>query len=315
MSIYEELSRHALSGPVVLTIGVFDGVHLGHQHLIQQTTSEAHRRGYQSAVVTFITHPRDVLHRESGIQYITNLEERQCLLKRQGVDYVVPITFSLELSRYSARKFVSLLCDLLHMKGMVVGPDFALGHGRQGTVTVLREMGEEMGFFIEAVDFVLQSDSTISSTAIRRALADGNVDEANTLLGRPFRLTGTVERGYGRGQQLGVPTANIGIPANILIPGDGVYATWSWLNGNWYPSATSIGIRPTFGECSRTVETYMIDFKGEIYGWPLRLEFVRRLRDELSFPSVKDLVAQMHRDVDEVRSILKTVPHGDGWLD
>ena len=310
MRIEEELSRIAPQGPVMVTIGVFDGVHRGQQHLLQRLREEADHRSYQTAVVTFSNHPRSVLQPGLPVRYLTILEERLRLLRAQGMDYVISVPFTLELSLFTPRQFVALLYDHLNMRGIVVGPDFALGHQRRGTVPVLRALGAEMGFAVAAVEPVQRGDQVVSSTAIRDALARGDLDTVTCYLGRPFRLMGRVERGAGRGRVMGFPTANIEVGPDQALPTDGVYATWACVDDRWHKSATNIGVRPTFGGGQRTVEAFIMDFDDDLYQQEVKLDFAGRLRDETKFPSAEALTAQMKQDVKDARRTLDIVGPG-----
>ena len=304
MTVHQELVRAAPPGDTFLTVGVFDGVHVGHQHLLRCLVNEARRHGALAGVVTFRNHPRTVLMPEGGPPYITSLAQREALLHAEGVDTVVTIPFTKELSLLDAREFVRLLLAHLRMKGLVVGPDFALGHNREGTVSALRALGRELGFQVVVVGVLLQDGAPIRSTAIRQALSAGEVVGASRMLGRPFSLDGVVVAGNGRGKTLGFPTANLQVDPGRILPADGIYAAWAVADGVRYPSATSIGVRPTFGAGARSVEAYLMDYQGDLYGKRLELQLVSRLRDELAFPSAEALVEQMHRDVASARAAL-----------
>ncbi|MBI2855609.1 MAG: bifunctional riboflavin kinase/FAD synthetase [Chloroflexi bacterium] len=310
MSIHQELPPQSPKRDTVLTIGVFDGVHLGHQHLLKHLKDTASREGLLSGVLTFVNHPRTVLHPGSCVSYITSVEDRLALLKEQGVDMVIPLTFDLELSRLRAREFVALLRDRLRMAGLVMGFNFALGYRREGDPETLKALGKEMGFSVAVVDAVSMNGDRVSSTAIRDEVSAGDVAKASRSLGRPFALQGSVVRGKTRGRTLGFPTANLEIAGHRLIPGNGIYATWAYIGRDRYMAATSIGVRPTFGEGERTVEVFILDYQGELYGTELRVEFAQRLRDEMRFETPEALVTQMHRDVEQTREVLKRATPG-----
>lgn len=305
MGIHQELSGVGPHQETVLTIGVFDGVHLGHQCLLQRLVQKAQHEGRRSAVLTFRTHPRSVIQRGTVVRCITSTEERLRLLRDMGVDLVIPVTFDQEVAQLRARQFAQLLMDRLGMRGLVVGPDFAMGNRREGDIPTLRRLGQEMGFSVEVVEARHIGDIPVRSSVIRQTLESGDVTLATRLLGRPFRLDGAVTRGRGRGRALGFPTANLDVDPIRLIPGDGVYATWAYIDDQRHPSATNVGTRPTFGEVDRTVETYLLDFNDDLYGSRVQVEFVRRLRDELRFDSPEALRIQMEKDVVEARSTLQ----------
>ena len=293
-----------VSGDTFLTVGVFDGVHRGHQSLIARLKAEAAKRGLSAGVFTFRNHPLTVLQPEVKLGYITSPETRRELLRSQGLDMVTMIEFTPEVSRIPAREFVSTLRERLRMKGLVVGPDFALGRDREGNVETLRKLGEEMGFEVVELAAETENDETISSSAVRAAIMKGDVERANGLLGRPFTLEGEVVEGDRRGATLGFSTANLKPDPERIVPGNGIYATWTLAEGMRHPSATSIGVRPTFDAGERTIETHVIDFSGNLYGKQIALQFVKRLRDEIRFASVEELKTQMTKDIEQARRAL-----------
>ena len=288
-----------------ISIGAFDGVHLGHRHLLGRLTEKAARAGLSAVVLTFKNSPRSVLNPAAALSYITDLSTRLSLLRQPGISQVVAVDFTLELSELTASEFVDALIRELGMKGLVVGPDFALGHRRQGDVATLREMGRTAGFWVETVDNFLLDGAPVKSSVIRELLAQGQVEKAKRMLDRPFSLRGEVESGDRRGRDLGFPTANLATDGTMAVPGDGIYATWATVDGVRHQGATSIGVRPTFGgEGDRRVETYLLDFSGDLYGKRMTLEFEQRLRGELAFSSVDALVEQMKQDVEQSRAAL-----------
>ncbi|MGB2884972.1 MAG: riboflavin biosynthesis protein RibF, partial [Dehalococcoidia bacterium] len=230
---------------------------------------------------------------------------RITLLSDIGADFVGPLTFGTELAALSAREFVILLQRHLHMQGLVIGPDFALGRGREGDVAWLQALGQELGFTVGVVEPIVLEGSLVSSTSIRKALTRGDMNMTSKLLGRHFRLSGQVMGGTERGHVLGFPTANIGVDSEQALPSDGVYATLGYLGDKVYRSVTNIGTRPTFGEGERTVEVFLIDFDGDIYSQNLTVELIERLRGETKFADAKELSAQIARDVEQARAILR----------
>ena len=310
MSVHQELPPEPPEKETVLAIGVLDGVHLGHQRLLERLKDVASREGRLSGVLTFLNNPRSVLRPDAVISYITSAEERLALLRESGVDMVVPLTFDLDLSRLRAREFASLLQERLRMAGLVMGYNFAMGYRREGDPETLKALGDEMGFSVTVVDAVSEDGERVSSTTIRNEVAAGNVARAAQFLGRPFSLVGSVVRGMARGKTLGFPTANLDIPAEQLLPGDGIYATWARVGEKRHMAATAIGTRPTFGETERAVEVFILDYDGELYGTDLRVEFVERLREEKRFETPEALVAQMHLDVEQTRDMLKRAAQG-----
>ncbi|MCE2405431.1 MAG: bifunctional riboflavin kinase/FAD synthetase [Dehalococcoidia bacterium] len=300
----QELSNQAPKGPTALTIGTFDGVHLGHQDLLSRLKALASDRGLHTAVLTFRRHPRLALTPGIELRYITTLEERLGLLRDSGIDLVAVVDFTRDVALLKAGEFLEMLCRRLNTKGLVVGPDFALGNNREGDIPTLRRLGGEMGFWVEPVEPVVMDKTVIRSSVIRSLLVQGEVEGAGAMLGRTYGVTGPVVEGDRRGRTLGFPTANLSLDGDLVLPMDGIYATWAVVDGRRYGSATNVGVRPTFGGSTRVVETYLLDFDGDLYGKQLTLKFVRRLRDELDFPDVGSLVEQMEQDVDDARSVL-----------
>ena len=305
MTLRADIVEGALPIDSAISIGAFDGVHLGHRHLLGRLTEKAERAGLSAVVLTFKNSPRSVLNPAAALSYITDLNTRLSLLRQPGISQVVAVDFTRELSELTASEFVDALIRELGMKGLVVGPDFALGHRRQGDVATLREMGRTAGFWVETVDNFLLDGAPVKSSVIRELLAQGQVEKAKRMLDRPFSLTGEVESGDRRGRDLGFPTANLATDGTMAVPGDGIYATWATVDGVRHQGATSIGVRPTFGgEGDRRVETYLLDFSGDLYGKRMTLEFEQRLRGELAFSSVDALVEQMKQDVEQSRAAL-----------
>jgi len=302
--VEEELARFSPEKETALTIGVFDGVHLGHQHLIGYLTSQAQQKDLISGVITFRCHPQHVLSPQTRLPYLTSLTERVNLLQGVGVELVIPLSFTLELARVSADEFVAWLRKHLKMRVLIVGPDFALGRGREGDVFRLQSLGQEMGFSVVLVPPMVQGGEVISSTAIRQALLQGDASKAKRLLGRPFSLSGEVVHGKARGRSLGFPTANLAVDSNQLVPADGVYVTKAYIGGEVFPSVTNIGRRPTFGGQERAIEVYLLEFKADLYKQELKIEFLERLRGEKQFTSAEELAAQIRKDVEQAEVIL-----------
>ena len=302
-----ELSRVAAGRPCGVTIGVFDGVHRGHQHLIGVLLEFARREGLASVAVTFNPHPRTVLRPGTALTYLTSLEERVELLQGQGLDSVGVLAFTSELAQLSAEDFLTLLVQELEMRLLVVGPDFALGRNRAGTIGVMREIGERLGFRVEVAPLLAEADEKVGSSAIRQALAAGDVERVGRLLGRPFSLRGPVVAGDRRGRTLGFPTANIAIGLDRALPAYGIYVTRAYVREGAYGSCTSIGIRPTFDvEPRPVVETFILDFDEEIYGREMQIDLLHRLRGEERFASAEELIAQMEKDVGATREWFDT---------
>jgi riboflavin kinase/FMN adenylyltransferase len=304
MRVEVELREYVPQRETALTVGVFDGVHLGHRQLLEYLKRQAISKDYLPGLVTFRSHPLHTISPESPISYLTGLDERISLVRQLGIDLVVPLSFDRDLAQIPARRFLALLQEHLKMRGMVVGPDFALGQNREGDVFALNALGKELGFWVDVIRPEMINGEVISSTAIRKALARGDISKVNSLLGRHFALTGKVAYGRGRGRQLGFPTANLAVSADQAIPADGVYATRARLAGSSYSSVTNIGKRPTFGAGGRTVETYLVGYDGVAYEEDLRLDFIERLRPEKRFENADELMAQMRKDVENALAVL-----------
>jgi riboflavin kinase/FMN adenylyltransferase len=288
----------------VITIGVFDGVHKGHTHLLRRMFELA-APSLVSTVITFSNHPAEVVNPDRTVNKIITPEEKVSLLYEAGVGRVICLEFTNELANIDANEFTTLLVDCLKMKGIVTGPDFALGRNRSGNLEYLHRRGASLGFWVETVPPLELEGEAVRSRRVRNSLADGNVDGAEFLLGRPYATDGVVVHGAKMGRQLGFPTANIIPTQNFVIPADGVYATYATVKGVRHLAATSIGVRPTFGLSQRLIEAHLLDFSDDIYDENLRLEFVSRLRGQETFDGIDALITQMNRDVDNARSILE----------
>jgi riboflavin kinase/FMN adenylyltransferase len=306
MSVEEKLGRFSPRKEMLLTIGVFDGVHLGHRHLISKLKELTHKQGYASGVITFSQHPQEVLSPNTRLPSLTSLKLRIALLEAEGVDIVIPLPFTPQLANLSPKQFLSLLKEYLKMKGLVVGPDFALGKGRQGDIDALRKLGQEMDFSLTVVPPMTIDGETVSSTAIRKVLAEGDIKRAQKLLGRPFRLQGRVVSGDKRGVKLGFPTANLEIEPGQALPAGGVYACRAYIDSQSYPAMTNIGTRPTFGGGPRLIEVYLIDYNGDLYGQELAIDIIERLRGEKKFDTPEQLIKQITEDVKQGKAMLKT---------
>ncbi len=307
MAAAPEITGFRPDKDTLLTIGVFDGVHLGHKHLIGRLVRLARKQGFLAGVLTFRQHPQELFSPESRLPLLNDLDERIRLLKKEGVDFVIALSFTPELARCTARDFLSSLQSCLRMHGLVVGPDFALGRGREGNIEYLKKLGQEMGFSVTIVPPLVANGEVISSTAIRQALAAGDMEKASSLAGRPFSLHGTVVPGAGRGASLGFPTANLEISPTHALPADGVYASWAYVEGQKYRALTNIGTCPTFVSCPRTVEVYIIDYCGNLYGKELRVDFLKRMREERKFDTIEALKKQQIEDLKTKKDKLPAV--------
>ena len=291
-----------LAGSAV-TIGNFDGVHLGHQALIRRTLEVAAQEGLTPVVMTFWPHPRQVLFPERGHMPLTTREDRLALLESLGVSCVLELPFTHELASLEAGTFVQSILAPMHLRRLVVGYDFTLGRNRGGQVSVLRELGALTGFSVEQLEPVLVSGTVVSSTSLRGLIGQGDVARAATLLGRFHGFTGEVVHGDGRGAGLGFPTANQRKP-EVVLPVEGVYATRASFDGHTWPAVTCVGRKPTFGDNELGVETFLLEDGKNLYGQMMRLEFVARVRGEERFASVEALKQRIAQDVKDARDLL-----------
>jgi len=299
-----ELSELAIEQDTMLTIGVFDGVHLGHRSLLNELSAKASTRNLASGVVTFKRHPLETLALDSKITYLTSLAERLDLIKSEGINIIVPLTFDADLANLSARQFVILLKEHLRMKGLFIGPDFTLGKGKEGNPTILSELGKKLGFTVDMASPLKSDQLMVSSTAIRQALADGDMETATRLLGRHFSLNGPVIHGDRRGRLIDYPTANLNVAADRALPPDGVYTTLAIVDNKTYNAVTNVGLRPTFAKQYRTVEVFLLNFHDDLYGKDITIELVERIRPEIKFASASELTHQIEKDVNHAKTTL-----------
>jgi riboflavin kinase/FMN adenylyltransferase len=301
------VTRETKGGPpeAVVTIGVFDGVHLGHQALIRKVVERAEQLGVVSGCVTFSPHPEDVLRPDSDIAHLAAVEDRLEAIKALGVSEVEVLAFTPSLAKKSPEEFIDLLLKRFRLVELWVGSDFALGRGRSGTPERLAAIGREKGFEVCTFPPVVVGGQVVSSSRIRRLLAEGLVEEAARLLGRQYRLRGRVVPGDGRGRTLGFATANLSVPERMCVPDNGVYAVWARVDREEYrPAVANIGVRPTFDGGARQIEVHLMDYGEELYGRELAVDFVARLRSEQRFDSATALVEQIGKDVAHARALL-----------
>jgi riboflavin kinase/FMN adenylyltransferase len=292
-----------------LTIGTFDGVHQGHQEIVQKLAEGAHQSGAQSVVLTFYPHPAIVLGKRQDPFYLTTPEERAALLGEFGADVVITHPFTPDISTINARDFVSLLKSHIGMRRLIVGPDFAMGRDREGNANTLKELGEDFNYTLSTISPVEIDGEVVSSSRIRAALSRGDLELVNKLLDRPYFIHGQVVPGDGRGKTIGVPTANLSFWLERAWPKSGVYVSQSTINGHTFGSVTNVGIRPTFKSPVEQlqVETHLFNFEDQIYGQEIKLKFISYLRDEQRFPSIDALVNQINLDVSEAKRILSSM--------
>ena len=303
MNFHQLLAETTPDRDTVVTVGVFDGVHLGHCHLLKRLV-QLSKPDLQPTVLTFSNHPITVLRPGTQVSYLTSPQQKASLLKDQGVEMVISLEFTPDLAQVSARDFAKVLVDQLGMRGLVLGPDAAIGRDREGTLNFLSKVGADMGFWVESVEPLAFGGTVVKSRSIREGLSRGEVAACAKLLNRNYSLKGQVVEGDRRGTELGFPTANLQLDGEIILPGDGIYATWAFVNGERHPSATSIGVRPTFGLSERLMEVHVMDFARDIYGQPMCVEFASKLRDQETFQSAEALVHQINKDVADSRRVL-----------
>lgn len=288
-----------------VTIGSFDGVHLGHQNVIRQVVENAHLSGEAAVVITFSPHPAVVLRGISGPFYLTSFEQKAALIAKLGVDHLITLPFTQSLSHLTAQQFMQLLVSQLGMKELLIGFDFKVGYKREGTPTVLAQIGQSLGFNVTTLAPFMLEGIEISSSRIRTLLSQGQISQANAYLGRAYALQGEVVEGDGRGRMIGYPTANISVSPERLLPMRGVYATQARLGSRVLPSLTNIGLRPTFHQrSSLNIETHILDFDEMIYHQELMVEFISFLRPEQRFYSTHELTEQIEMDIIEARKAL-----------
>jgi riboflavin kinase/FMN adenylyltransferase len=290
-----------------LTVGIFDGVHRGHQEILRPLVACAHAAGQAAVVLTFDPHPAVVLGGRTDFQCLTTPDERAALLDSFGVEVVITQKFDRALADQTAGEFMRGLSHNLGLGHLFIGYDTALGRGREGDVIRLTEIGKELGYTVQVIPALKDQAGIISSTRIRTAVTAGNVAAAASALGHYYSITGPVVHGDGRGHTLNLPTANILIPAGKVLPSYGIYACRAWVNGQSHPAATSVGIRPTFYHDeppAPTIEAHLLDFHGDLYGQDVTLEFVEYLRPEEKYPSVQALMDQIQKDIAKTRRII-----------
>lgn len=290
-----------------LTIGSFDGVHRGHQAILRRLVAGAHAQNAPAVALTFYPHPAVVLRNRTDPFYLTSPEQRARLLGEQGVDVVITHPFNPQVASRSARDFIRELKERLGLRKLCVGPDFAMGHNREGNVAMLQRLGDEFDYSVSVVRPIRLNREVVSSSRIRAALREGDVKTACQLLGRPYALDGVVSPGDGRGRRIGIPTANLDVWQEQLMPKTGVYACLARVGERMLRAVTNVGVRPTFDDpiAIPRAETHLLDYRGDLYGQRIELLFVDRLRDEQRFPDVASLVAQIQTDIHRARRILR----------
>lgn len=290
---------------VSVAIGVFDGVHVGHQALIRQAVEDAHAHGRQAVVLTFDRHPAEVFAPHTAPGYLSVPEKRAKMLSALDVDHLVIVRFDACFRELSPETFLHFVLEgILGARAVFVGEDFRFGNNQGGDVAYLQAAQRRLGFELNVLSPILVGGEKASSTRVRQALRAGDLDDAKAVLGYRYLLRGHVVEGQKLGRTIGYPTANLELERTQVVPVDGIYAVWVDVKGQRYKGACSIGMRPTVGGKERTIETFLLDFSGDLYGAMMDLTFVARLRDELKFDTLDSLIAQIERDVAQTRQLL-----------
>lgn len=306
MITVQSISKYDKAHPTVVTIGTFDGVHIGHRKILERLIKNAKALGLKSTVLTFFPHPRMVLQQDVSIQLLNTVGEKVGIMQDLGLDYLIIHPFTKGFSRLSATEFVSdILVRDLRVKKIIIGYDHRFGRNRNADINDLKAFGSALDFEVEEISAQEVDDVSVSSTKIRKALEDGDIQTANAFLGYKYMLSGTIVKGKGLGKKLGFPTANLSISeAYKLIPKDGVYVVSSHIGGRTVYGMMSIGFNPTFEGQVRTIETNFFDFEQDLYGNELQIDIIDRIRDEYKFSSVEDLKAQLRKDREVSLSII-----------
>jgi riboflavin kinase/FMN adenylyltransferase len=288
-----------------VTVGTFDGVHIGHKALISRVVEKAQKKGLDATVITFTNHPAEVVNPRNAPKLLTPWRMKRRLIAELGVETVVGIDFDSDLAAVSAERFIKEgLVEDLQMKEMLSGPSFGFGLGRSGDTGLLRDLSPGLGFGYDVVEKVDLGGKRVSSSSVRRLLESGAVDAAAPLLGREFSIEAVVGRGIGRGRSIGFPTVNLDCDPRQMLPADAVYAGAARLDAQSFAAAVSVGPQPTFEAQERLVEAYLLDYEGDLYGWPIEVAFKERLRAIEKFSSPQELTEQIRADVETIRSIV-----------
>ncbi len=309
MKLFSSISAYKNTRPSVVTIGTFDGVHIGHQAIISQLLTAAEKENLTSIILTFFPHPRMVLQEEISIKLINSISEREELLQKSGIENLIIHPFTTEFSRLTALEFVrDILVNQLHITKIIIGYDHRFGRNRDATIEELIEFGRTYDFEVEEIKAQKSDEVSISSTKIRKLLFEGNIKTVNNYLGHPFTLSGKIVKGKGIGKTLNFPTANLQIEEDyIMIPKNGVYLVQSEISGNTVFGLTNIGTNPTVGGKLQTIETFFLDFNKDLYNKNLRLTFITRIRDEKIFNNVEELKSAIREDEYFARSFIKSL--------
>jgi riboflavin kinase/FMN adenylyltransferase len=309
LKVFNHINEFPADQPTIVTIGTFDGVHIGHRKILNRLISSAKKNQYQSLLLTFFPHPRMVLQQSNDLKLINTMHEKELILKQTGLDNLVVHPFSKSFSRLTAYEYVKdILVDQFNVKEVIIGYDHRFGRNRTADINDLKKYGEQFGFKVDEITKQEINDVAISSTKIRKALLSGEIKKANGFLQDPFFMSGTIVKGYGRGKDFGFPTANLSIDQDYkLIPKNGVYLSYAYINDVKYFGLTNIGTNPTVnGDNQKTIETYFVDFEGNLYDENLNISLLHRIRDEKKFESIDKLKDAMHNDKQQALNFMKS---------
>lgn len=304
-----QLDSYNIHQNTIFSIGMFDGIHLGHQHLLNQVCKIAKENSCKSGIITFTDHPRKLFNPSLDISLITSVNQKKSFIENMGIDFVIPIDFTKSISELTFEQFITTIIDSANLKGLVLGPDTAIGYKRQGTPDKLEKLGDELDYKVFNIDQLNFNNKRVSSSLLRQAISEGDMDLSTQYLGRNYSISGNVIKGKGIGNTvLGYPTANLDISSvETIIPANGIYATKVKLDGREFIGATSIGYNPTFNNEEKSIESFIIDFNENLYGKDIEINFIKWIRAEESFDNTVELQKQMTDDINQIKQLFKGI--------
>ena len=304
-----QLDSYNIHQNTIFSIGMFDGIHLGHQHLLNQVCKIAKENSCKSGIITFTDHPRKLFDPSLDISLITSVNQKKSFIENMGIDFVIPIDFTKSISELTFEQFITTIIDSANLKGLVLGPDTAIGYKRQGTPDKLEKLGDELDYKVFNIDQLNFNNKRVSSSLLRQAISEGDMDLSTQYLGRNYSISGNVIKGKGIGNTvLGYPTANLDISSvETIIPANGIYATQVKLDGKEFIGATSIGYNPTFNNEEKSIESFIIDFNENLYGKDIEINFIKWIRAEESFDNTVELQKQMTDDINQIKQLFKGI--------
>ena len=304
-----QLDSYNIHQNTIFSIGMFDGIHLGHQHLLNQVCKIAKENSCKSGIITFTDHPRKLFNPSLDISLITSVNQKKSFIENMGIDFVIPIDFTKSISELTFEQFITTIIDSANLKGLVLGPDTAIGYKRQGTPDKLEKLGDELDYKVFNIDQLNFNNKRVSSSLLRQAISEGDMDLSTQYLGRNYSISGNVIKGKGIGNTvLGYPTANLDISSvETIIPANGIYATQVKLDGKEFIGATSIGYNPTFNNEEKSIESFIIDFNENLYGKDIEINFIKWIRAEESFDNTVELQKQMTDDINQIKQLFKGI--------